>query len=110
MKSFRFADVEGSKSHEFIPPSVSELKSFFKTIPRLETVFPKQMDDVVKLAEDKDFGTLLDLYAELQRILQHKEGEEEGKTDAIILQQLTSSIKAFGNHKRKTQNQFDLYI
>lgn len=76
----------------------------------METDFPKQMADVVKLAEGKDFGTLLDLYAELQRILQHKKGDDEGRTDAIILEQLTSSIKAFGNHKRKTQNQFNLYI
>lgn len=106
---FYLPDVEGSKFHEFIQPSQPELETFFKTIPRLEKEFSKQLEYVVKFGEGKDVETLLDLYAELQRLLQEKKGEEN-KTDESILQQLKGLFNAFDNHKKMCRNDFQLYI
>lgn len=106
---FSIADVEGSKSHEYIPPSAVELESFFKTLPRLEKISPQHLEYAVKFGEGKNVETSLDLYAELQRILQQKKGEED-KTDQVILEQLKCLFKAFNNHKKKGQNQLDIYL
>lgn len=104
-----YTDVEGSKCHEFILPSHAELESFFKTISPLEKEFSKQLEYVVKFGEGKDVVTLLDLHAELQRMLQEKKGEEN-KTDEMILQQLKTLFKAFDNHKTMCRNHLQLYI
>lgn len=103
------ADIEGSKCHEFVPPSQQDLESFFKTNARLEKEFPKQLECAVNFGVGKDVETLLDLNAEVQCILQQKKGEEN-KTEKIILEQLTSLLKAFDNHQKKGQNHFDLYM